>query len=134
MNTSATASQNVRDAAKETARDAREGIREVSKAAGAASGDLAKDLQALRDDLSRLAEQVTDIVSSKGNAAWRRAKTSVDDVMSDAQSKGQEAASAVREVSDNFVDAIDESLKSRPYATLAIALGLGFLFGATWRR
>jgi len=40
----------------------------------------------------------------------------------------------VRDVSENFVEAIDESIKNRPYATLAIAVGLGFLFGTTWRR
>ena len=92
------------------------------------------DLQALRDDFARLAEQVGDILADKGNAAWRRAKSSVDGVVSDAQDKGREAADAVREVSDNFVDAIDESIKNRPYTTLALVAGLGFLFGATWRR
>ena len=51
-----------------------------------------------------------------------------------AQDTGREAVGAVREVSDNLVEAIDESLKTRPYTTLAIAAGLGFLFGATWRR
>ena len=44
------------------------------------------------------------------------------------------SAAAVREVGDTMVDAIDESLKKRPYTTLALALGIGFLFGATWRR
>lgn len=130
MNTTSTASQNARDAAN----DAREGIREMGKAASAASDDMQKDLQALRDDFARLAEQVGAILSNKGNAAWRRAKTSVDGAVADAQAKGQEAASAVREVSDNFVAAIDESIHERPYTTLAIAIGLGFIFGATWRR
>ena len=49
MNTAATASQNVRDAAK----DAREGLREVKKAANEASGDIQADLQALRDDFAQ---------------------------------------------------------------------------------
>lgn len=133
MNTTS-ASQNVRDAVRETAKDAREGVREAGKTASAASGDIAKDLEALRDDFARLAEQVSDILSNKGNAAWRRAKTSVDDVVSDAQAKGQEAVGAVREVSDHFVEAIDETIKERPYTTLAIAAALGFFFGAAWRR
>jgi hypothetical protein len=34
----------------------------------------------------------------------------------------------VRDVSDNFVDAIDESIKTRPYATLAHCRRTGFLF------
>ena len=113
---------------------AREGVSETGRAAADAASAIQKDLQALRDDIARLAEQFTGIVSDKGNAAWRRAKTSVDGAVSDAQAKGQEAAGAVRDVSDNFVDAIDESLKSRPYTTLALVAGLGFLLGATWRR
>jgi ElaB/YqjD/DUF883 family membrane-anchored ribosome-binding protein len=54
--------------------------------------------------------------------------------MSDAQDKSREAVDAMREVSDKFVEAVDESIKNRPYTTLAMAIGLGFLFGATWRR
>ena len=109
-------------------------MREIGKAAADASRDIQKDLQALRDDFARLAEQVSDILTNKGNAAWQRARSSVDDVVSDAQERGREAVDAMREVSDNFVEAIDESIKNRPYATLAIVAGLGFLFGATWRR
>ena len=131
MTTASTVSSNIRD---DAPRDAREGVREVGKAAADASGDIQDDLQALRDDFARLAEQVADILTNKGNAAWQRAKSSVDDVVADAQDKGRDAVDAVREVSDNFVEAIDESLKNRPYTTLAIVAGLGFLFGATWRR
>jgi ElaB/YqjD/DUF883 family membrane-anchored ribosome-binding protein len=130
MNTAATASQNVRDAAK----DAREGLRDVKQAANEASGDIQADLQALRDDFARLADQVGAILGTKGSAAWQRARSSVDDIVAGAQDTGREAVGAMREVSDNFVDAIDESIKTRPYTTLAIVAGLGFLFGATWRR
>jgi ElaB/YqjD/DUF883 family membrane-anchored ribosome-binding protein len=130
MNTAATASQNVRDAAK----DAREGLRDVKQAANEASGDIQADLQALRDDFARLAEQVSAILGNKGSAAWQQARASVDDIMAGAQDTGREAVDAMREVSDNFVDAIDESIKTRPYTTLAIVAALGFLFGATWRR
>jgi ElaB/YqjD/DUF883 family membrane-anchored ribosome-binding protein len=52
----------------------------------------------------------------------------------DAGEKGREAISAVREVGGNVVDAVDKSLKQRPYTALALAVGLGFLFGAIWRR
>ncbi len=40
----------------------------------------------------------------------------------------------MRDVSDNFVDAVDESIKNRPYATLALVAAAGFIFGAAWRR
>ncbi len=130
MTSASTASSNMRD----TVTDAREGVREIGKAAADASANAQSDLQSLREDFGRLAEQVADILTDKGNAAWQRAKSSMDDVVSDAQGKGREAADAMREVSDNFVEAIDESIKTRPYATLAIVAGIAFLFGATWRR
>jgi ElaB/YqjD/DUF883 family membrane-anchored ribosome-binding protein len=130
MGNASTASSNMRDATSE----AREGMRDMGRAASAASGDLQKDLQMLRDDFSRLAQQVADIVADRGGAAWQRARSGVDGVMSDAQDKGQEAVDAMREMSDKFVEAVDESIKNRPYTTLAIAVGLGFLFGSTWRR
>ncbi len=130
MNTASTASQNIR----ETAKDAREAVREVHKAASESSGDIERDLQALRDEFRRLAEQVGDIVAGAGNAAWRRAKAGMEGAVSEAEDKGREAVDAVREVSDHFVEAIDESIKTRPYTTLAIVAGLAFLFGATWRR
>ena len=130
MGNASTVSSNMRDGTSE----GREGVRDMGRAAGAASGDLQEDLQMLRDDFSRLAQQVADIVANRGGAAWQRARSSVDGVMSDAQDKSQEAVDAMREMSDKFVEAVDESIKNRPYTTLAIAVGLGFLFGSTWRR
>ena len=130
MGNPSTVSGNIRDAINE----AREGVRDMGRAAGAASGDLQKDLQMLRDDFSRLAQQVADVLANRGTAAWQQARSGVDGVMSDAQDKSREAVDAMREISDKFVEAVDESIKNRPYTTLAIALGLGFLFGATWRR
>jgi ElaB/YqjD/DUF883 family membrane-anchored ribosome-binding protein len=39
-----------------------------------------------------------------------------------------------RAASDALVGKIDESVKQRPYTTLALAVGIGLLLGATWRR
>ncbi len=130
MNTASTASQNPR----ETAKEGGEAVHEFRKAASDSAGNFERDLQALRDDFRRLADQVGDMLSGKGGAAWQRAKSSMDEAISEAQDKGQEAANAVREVSDHFVEALDESIKTRPYTTLALVAGLAFLFGATWRR
>ena len=40
----------------------------------------------------------------------------------------------MRDVGDTMKDALDESISKRPYTTLALAVGVGFLLGATWRR
>lgn len=124
--------KHVRDAAKNMVKDAREGASEIGKAASEASSDIESDLKALRDDFGRLADRVGGIVSDKGTAAWQRALSGVDGVVSDAQDKGREALGAVQDVSGTVVEAIDESIKKHAYATLAVVAGLGFLFGATW--
>lgn len=118
---------------RETVRDAKDAVGETRRAVSAASGDINADLEALREDIARLAGEVADIMSSKGNVAWGRAKANVEGIVSDATAKGQEAVDAVREVSDNMIGAVDKSLKKRPYTTLAIAVGIGFLLGISRR-
>ena len=125
---------NMSNMARDAAKDARDTARETGKAASAGAKDVQEDLESLRNDVARLTQQLGGILSSRGNKAWQRARSNMEGVLSDAQDKGMEAVDAVREVGDNVVDAIDESLKRRPYTTLAIAVGIGFLFGATWRR
>jgi ElaB/YqjD/DUF883 family membrane-anchored ribosome-binding protein len=131
-------SNSMRDTIRDTVRDAKDAARESGKAASAASGDIGADLEALRNDVARLTAQIADIFSAKGTAAWSRAKanlqSNIEGVVSDASAKGQEAVDAVREVGDNVLEAIDESLEKRPYTTLAFAVGIGFLLGAIWRR
>jgi ElaB/YqjD/DUF883 family membrane-anchored ribosome-binding protein len=98
-----------------------------ARKAGATVESLQDDLQALRDDMSKLTQQMVGLASAKGTEVYSRAKKKLDE-------KGQEAADAMREVRDSFTEAIEESLKERPYTTLALAVGLGFIFGAIWRR
>jgi ElaB/YqjD/DUF883 family membrane-anchored ribosome-binding protein len=124
----------MRDAVRDTVKDVKDAARESGKAVFEAGSSMQADLDSLRNDIRRLADQVTDIVTAKGTAAWTRARSNIEGVVSDATIKGQDAVHAVREVGDTAVDAIDESLKRQPYTSLAIAAGIGFLFGATWRR
>ena len=68
--------------------------------------DIQRDLVALRNDVSRLTQQVTDYVSKTGRQA-------------------------VRDVNEQLEDTVRE----RPFAAVTIAAGLGLLFGAIfWRR
>jgi ElaB/YqjD/DUF883 family membrane-anchored ribosome-binding protein len=91
------------------------------------------------------ADSSMDDLASKGAAAFREVEASVQSVLADAGDKGQqalnyagqkgqEAMDNVREVGDTLAVAIEKSVTKRPFTTLALALGLGFLFGATWRR
>jgi len=103
--------------------------------------DIRDDLQALREDIAHLADQVGDSVAetsdtalNEAKAQLRRIKDNVDAMISGAGEKGREASEAVRDVTDNFAEAVEESLRSRPLTTLAMAVGIGFVFGAVWRR
>ena len=61
-------------------------------------------------------------------------RVQVRGVVSDAQDKGRQAVEAVTDVRDNMFRAIDKSLEERPYTTLLMAVGIGFLLGALWTR
>ena len=91
------------------------------------------------------ADASKDDLASKGVAAFREAKANVESVIADAGEKGQralnyagqkgqEAMDNVRDVGDTLAVAVEKSVTKRPYVTLALAVALGFLFGATWRR
>ena len=120
--------------ARDAAKDARDATKEATKAAAAGANDIQEDLQVLRDDVTRLTRQIAGILSSKGTQAWERARSNVDGVVADAQERGMDAVDAAREMGETVVDTIDESVRQRPYTMLALAAGLGFLCGATWRR
>jgi len=99
-----------------------------------AAPEIQGDLQALRDDVAKLTQQLADLAAEKGNEVWQRARASVDGVVEGVSAKGQEATDAVGEVRDNLVSAIDESLENRPYTTLALSIAAGFVLGAIWKR
>jgi hypothetical protein len=91
------------------------------------------------------ADAPKDDLASKGAAAFRDTKASVESVIADAGEKGQQALNYagkkgqaamnnVRGVGDTLAVAIEKSVTTRPYTTLALAIAAGFLFGATWRR
>jgi ElaB/YqjD/DUF883 family membrane-anchored ribosome-binding protein len=61
-------------------------------------------------------------------------KSKVERAVSEAEAQGLDALKGVREVRDNMADALDQSVKRRPYTTLLLAVGLGFLLGAVWAR
>ena len=109
-----------------------------TKEAGATLEDIQHDLQSLREDLARLAQQVTGLVSETGDEAigeakkrMRKLRKNLDETMSDAGERGREALS---DVSENIGEALEESLREHPLTTVAMAVGLGFLFGTMWRR
>ena len=108
---------------------------------GTTPADIEHQLEAIRDDITKLTRQMGDLADQTKDTAMaqvktqvRRAQEAANSAISDAQATGREAVDAFRDVADTFGDAVEDSLKRRPYATLAVAAGIGFLFGAAWKR
>jgi ElaB/YqjD/DUF883 family membrane-anchored ribosome-binding protein len=100
--------------------------------------DIRSDLQTLRDDVTRLATQVTTLVGTTGDEAVgevkeriRRLRETMEDTVADAGERGRDA---VLDVTDQLGEAIEDSLRTHPISTVALAVGLGFLVGTAWRR
>lgn len=115
-------------------------IREFDKTAATVE-DIQRELKVIRDDIARLADQISVLLSSGGNDAIREVKAQIDrfrgrldDVLSDAGAKGLDAIGGLRDSADTLLDSLEDAVRKRPISTLGVALGVGFLFGATWRR
>ena len=109
-----------------------------TKDATATVENIQRDVQALRDDLAKLAGQVSELLSAGGGEAIagikervHRMQDGLDETMSDMGERGREALS---DVSEHLSDALQESIEEHPLTTIALAVGLGFLFGTAWRR
>jgi ElaB/YqjD/DUF883 family membrane-anchored ribosome-binding protein len=105
------------------------------------SKEMDREIERLKTDMAQISQHVSKLLNATGSHAARtaryqaaRARKSVDGVLSEANEIGTEAADAMREVRDTLADAVEESVQNRPFTTLAMALGVGFVIGAIWRR
>jgi ElaB/YqjD/DUF883 family membrane-anchored ribosome-binding protein len=111
------------------------------RAQAAAVSQIGDDLQRLRADLVRLAEDVgssltvtSDDALSEVKTQIRQIKDSMDAIISDVGERSREATEVVRGVTHDLAETVEESVRTRPLTVLAIAMGLGVLFGMTLRR
>lgn len=120
----------------ETAKDAAQ-----SSADDKAYARLEKDLTAVKNDIAHLSQQISEAVNALGAVAQgqarrglRNARAKVDSAMSDVSDRAGVVASAAQDAASSVGDTLADVIEERPVATLAFALGLGFLIGVTWRR
>ena len=92
------------------------------------------DMTAIKDDLKSLARQVSALVNREAKSRVRQTRASIDGALSEATDRGEEAVDAVRDAFESLSSEVEESVKSNPLTTIGIAIGLGFLLGAAWRR
>ena len=102
---------------------------------------LEKDVAAVKNDISALTDQITDALNSFAGTAskqarkgYKQARSNVDSMVSDASDRGGAMMDAAQDAAYSIEESLEDVIQQRPLATVGLALGLGFLIGATWRR
>lgn len=106
---------------------------------------LEKDVTAVKNDIAALTDQITDVLNAFAGNAQKQARRGYDQARSNAQSAYQSAyddlserGGAMYEAAQGAAASMEEKLEDvitqRPLATVGLAIGLGFLIGAAWRR
>ena len=102
---------------------------------------LEKDVTAVKNDIAALTEQITDALNSFAGTAtkqarrgYKQARANVDATVGDLCERGGAMMDAAQDAASSIEETLEDVITQRPLATVALALGLGFLIGATWRR
>ena len=102
---------------------------------------LEKDVAAVKNDISALTEQITDALNSFAGTAgkqarrgYQQARANVDSAVDDLSERGSAAMDTAPDAATSIEETLEDLVHERPLATVGLALGLGFLIGAVWRR
>jgi ElaB/YqjD/DUF883 family membrane-anchored ribosome-binding protein len=102
---------------------------------------LEKDVAAVKNDIAALADQITDVLNSFAGTAkkqarrgYQQARANVDQAVDDMSERGGAAMDAAQDAAYSIEESLEDVITQRPLATVGLALGLGFLIGAAWRR
>jgi ElaB/YqjD/DUF883 family membrane-anchored ribosome-binding protein len=102
---------------------------------------LEKDVTAVKGDIAALTDQIADAVNTFAGAAqkqarhgYRQARANMDSAISEVSERGSAAVDAAQDAATSIEETLEDVITKRPLATVGLALGLGLLIGATWRR
>ncbi len=106
----------------------------------------------MKNDISALTDQITDVLNTFAGSAskqarrgYKEARANVDSAYDDLSERGRstyddlsQRGSAMMDSAYDAASSLEETLEDtitqRPLATVGLALGIGFLIGAAWRR
>ena len=102
---------------------------------------LEKDVAAVKNDISALTDQITDVLNNFAGTAgkqarrgYKQARANVDAAVDDMSERGAAVMDAAQDAAYGIEELLEDIITQRPLATVGLALGLGFLIGAAWRR
>ena len=102
---------------------------------------LEKDVAAVKSDIAALTDQITYALNTFANSTskqarrgYRQARESVDSAVDDMSDRGSAMMEAAQDAYGSIEETLEDAITQRPLATVGLALGIGFLIGAAWRR
>jgi ElaB/YqjD/DUF883 family membrane-anchored ribosome-binding protein len=102
---------------------------------------LEKDAAAVKNDIAALTEQITNALNHLAGTAqkqarrgYKQARANVDSAVDDVSERGSAMMDAAQDAATSIEETLADVITQRPLATVGLALGLGFLIGATWRK
>lgn len=102
---------------------------------------LEKDVLAVKSDIAALTDQITDALNTFANSAskqarrgYRQARDNMDSALDDMSERGSAMMGAAQDAAGSIEETLEDAITQRPLATVGLALGIGFLIGAAWRR
>ena len=102
---------------------------------------LEKDVTSVKNDIAALTDQITDALNTFAGAAkkqarrgYKQARENIDSTLDDVSERGSAVLGAAQDAAVTVEETLEDVITQRPLATVALALGLGFLIGVTWRR
>jgi ElaB/YqjD/DUF883 family membrane-anchored ribosome-binding protein len=102
---------------------------------------LEKDVNAVKNDIAALTDQITDALNAFAGQAnkqarrgYRQARANMDATMDDMSERGGAMMDAAHDAASSLEESLEDVITQRPLATVGLALGVGFLIGAIWRR
>jgi ElaB/YqjD/DUF883 family membrane-anchored ribosome-binding protein len=102
---------------------------------------LEEEIAAVKHDIAALTDQITDALNTFTGAAskqarrgYKQARANVDSAVDDMSERGSAMLDAAEQAAHSIGETLEDTVAQRPLATVALALGLGFLIGVTWRR
>jgi len=102
---------------------------------------LEKDVTDVKNDIAALTDQITDALNVFANSAgkqarrgYRQARDNMDSTFDDMSDRGSAMLGAAQDAYGSIEETLEDAITQRPLATVGLALGIGFLIGAAWRR
>jgi ElaB/YqjD/DUF883 family membrane-anchored ribosome-binding protein len=102
---------------------------------------LEKEMANMRDAIGGLSDQISDAANDIGAVAqdqakrgMKHARANMGSMVNDASDRLGVVANRAQSQASSLGDSLEDAVQERQLATLALAIGLGFLAGVIWRR